>query len=1114
MTIDLSVNRATLTASQEVATQLNGNNISINAGHDLTTQGAQVVAIGALAAVAGHDLNIGTANASASASDEHQKSASGILSGKTTQTDDASSYSRQIGSTFSGNTTQLTAGNNATLTGSDVVSTQGTQVTAANDLNIIAATDTSTESHYKKETTSGVFSGGGLGVTVGSKMQSTDQAHTTATASGSTVGATNGNVTLTAGQTASTVIAPQGDVAISAKQVDISAGVNTEQNTQETKSKQQGVTVQITNPVVSAVQTVMSMQEAKSKTKNGRSKLLADAASALAVANAAAQTSAAAPAGGIDLAASIGASSSQSTTVQNGTSAASSTVAAGGTTTITATGAGKDSNLAIVGSEVSGNNVSLTADNQINLLGQRNNNEEHSSNKSSSASVGFSVGSSGWRFNASASGSRGKGDGSDSDVTNTHVTANNQLAMASGGDTTIKGATASGKQVTANVSGNLNVESLQDSSQYKSQQQSLGGSISAGTGFSGSINASHSKVDGNYVSVIEQSGINAGDGGFQVNVNGNTDLKGGKIASSDKAVQDGKNTFQTASLTTSDIQNQSNYKAESQSFSAGGGYAGGNTALSGTGIGFANESGSAASTTISGISGIAGDKSVRSDKDSSNALAKTWNGKELPQDVAAQAQIMETFGKQAALSVGTYATSKLNALKNQIKVETDPAKKAELQSEAKNWDEGGAYRTALHAAAGALGGGLAGAAGATASAVAMPAIAAQIDKLDVPNAIKQALAQVAAAALGVAVGGTAGVSSAVSVEANNRQLHPKEIQWIKDNAAHYAQQRGITPAEAEKELAEQAYRQDQNGAAGTWDANASAFLKQAYGTLLPPDPNCPSCGPGYMFQATAAQKADVNMYANQLPQTAAFYIKNGLQIPTAQQAADATKRSNDIRDTVGKATIGAAAVAAGTTLPPILSLCLSNPVVCNQLAITGGEIAAGDALGPASLAIGGVAAGKMGLKSVQSAEQANAKMIRDGMDAAWAKGTPVITADLTPGTRVRMVLSEVQYKEYEETKRLPIGGWATFDNVASQATAKQDLALLNKFKPDTKYVMELEVVKPITADIGYVGKMTEPTGQLLQGGRTQAAFDWSGITNRSEYLKLVAKPVLLPVLSK
>lgn len=100
--------------------------------------------------------------------------------------------------------------------------------------------------------------------------------------------------------------------------------------------------------------------------------------------------------------------------------------------------------------------------------------------------------------------------------------------------------------------------------------------------------------------------------------------------------------------------------------------------------------------------------------------------------------------------------------------------------------------------------------------------------------------------------------------------------------------------------------------------------------------------------------------------------------------------------------MGAAALAVVTTLPPALSFCLSNPVACSQIAIAGGEIATGDALGPAGLAIGGVAAGKMGLKSMQSAEQSNAQMVlseahkvTDVMSVwsngeTWAYGWPVL----------------------------------------------------------------------------------------------------------------------------
>ncbi|WP_261797273.1 hypothetical protein, partial [Ralstonia sp. TCR112] len=63
---------------------------------------------------------------------------------------------------------------------------------------------------------------------------------------------------------------------------------------------------------------------------------------------------------------------------------------------------------------------------------------------------------------------------------------------------------------------------------------------------SGSV--SQGKLNSDYAAVGEQSGIRTGDGGFQIDVKGNTDFKGGVIASSDRAVQDGVN---TAAISTS-----------------------------------------------------------------------------------------------------------------------------------------------------------------------------------------------------------------------------------------------------------------------------------------------------------------------------------------------------------------------------------------------------------------------------------------------------------------------------------------------------------------------------------------------------------------------------------
>jgi len=156
------------------------------------------VAEGALSATAGRDVRIETANESGSARDEHQHSSGGLLTATSVKTDDSSRYSRNVGSTFSGNTVAVRAGNDVNITGSDVVSTQGTAPAAGNNVNIVAATDSSTHRNFRQETKSGVM-GAGFGVTVGSRVQSHDVDGQGQTAAASTVGSVQGNVSIAAG---------------------------------------------------------------------------------------------------------------------------------------------------------------------------------------------------------------------------------------------------------------------------------------------------------------------------------------------------------------------------------------------------------------------------------------------------------------------------------------------------------------------------------------------------------------------------------------------------------------------------------------------------------------------------------------------------------------------------------------------------------------------------------------------------------------------------------------------------------------------------------------------------------------------------------------------------
>lgn len=67
--------------------------------------------------------------------------------------------------------------------------------------------------------------------------------------------------------------------------------------------------------------------------------------------------------------------------------------------------------------------------------------------------------------------------------------------------------------------------------------------------------------------------------------------------------------------------------------------------------------------------------------------------------------------------------------------------------------------------------------------------------------------EVTSASMGAVVGGIQGAGTGLAVDTNNRQLHPKEVDWIKQNAKRFAQQQGISEQEAERRLAQQAFRE-------------------------------------------------------------------------------------------------------------------------------------------------------------------------------------------------------------------------------------------------------------------------------------------------------------------
>ncbi|WP_412548626.1 hemagglutinin repeat-containing protein [Pseudomonas sp. MWU13-2105] len=554
--------------------------LGLRAGNDLNTRAAEVSsAAGAVTASAVRDINIEAGERFNSADEAHKfKGSNGLFSSKTTTTRDTVSQTSALSSTLSGEQTVVQAGRDMTINGSNVVSTSGTVLAAGNDMKVQAATEHLSEQHVRDVKTSGLFSGGAIAVTVGSQQQMDDNRNRESTAAASNIGATDGNVQIDAGgqyrQVGSNVTAPKGDVSIRASEVNILEARNLTQQQQENRFKQSGMTITVTNPVVSAVQTAQRMKKASDHTDDKRMKTLAALSTVFAASDAYTQVMAdPASMGGINISISLGASKNQSNSEQNGNTAAGSTVAAGGDVSIVSSGGARSNDLTVQGSQVTaGRDALLKADGNILLVGAQNTMEQHSTNKGSNASIGIGISFGGTKngisFNASASQSRGNADGNDLVWSNTHIDAGNQVSLVSGKDTNVRGAVVSANTVKAEVGGNLNIESQQDTSTFASEQKSMGAGISlcippicAGMS-SASFSSSNTKQKSNFASVIEQSGIRAGDGGFDITVNGNTDLKGALIASSDKAIAEGNNRLITDTLTVADIHNVSEASAK------------------------------------------------------------------------------------------------------------------------------------------------------------------------------------------------------------------------------------------------------------------------------------------------------------------------------------------------------------------------------------------------------------------------------------------------------------------------------------------------------------------------------------------------------------------------
>ena len=723
--------------TRAVGSELTGREISVIAGRDVLVAGGNMRSEADTFLQAGRDIDVTTVQQHSSQSSSKQSSRLslshyGLLTHSQKKQSAQQGNAESVGSYISADNLIINSGRDAQIQGSTLIAEQDMSITAGRDLRVGSAENTG---HYASSSSSKKI--GGIGSwwqpAVGQVKLKKQAQGETIQQSSSQLASLTGNIMLKAGenyqQTASQVVAIEGDVDIQAQQVTIEADYDQFKHREKQSASRTAIGGAVSVPVLDSVQSMQQVGRAMSRTEDSRMQALG--AATLAMQSKTAYEGAKALVNkdptGVKFSVSLGSQKSKSQSAQQSRSVVASSVVAGGDVHIQASGSSA-SDIQIIGSTVSaGRDIDLLASRNILLAAAKNTSEHNSKNSGSgwSAGVGLSIGGSqtGFTLDLAANQFQGKSNGNDSLWSNAQLEAGRQVNLESGQATVLKGAVIKGEHVTAQVGGDLILESLQDTSTYKSKSSSS--SVGAGlcippfcagaSTASGSYN--NSKVKGDYASVSEQTGIQAGDGGFQLKVQGHTDLTGSVIASSELAVENNLNRLETGTLAARDIENYSKYKASAASVSGGYNFGIGAVnkeivskmtedkkniaALSGSGA--SQLKGSERSTTRSGISGgtivitdleaqrkrtgqAADDLLAILERDTrtgegSGGLSKNWDGAKLAQQVQANAQIMTAFSQQAGLNISAYVEQKRKELREQINNTNDPEQKRQLEQE-------------------------------------------------------------------------------------------------------------------------------------------------------------------------------------------------------------------------------------------------------------------------------------------------------------------------------------------------------------------------------------------------------------------------------------------------
>ena len=569
----------------EVGTSLDAKGgVAVQAGQDINARAAYINSDdGTVAMAAGRDINLTTGREIAVDDFGLKHKESGLLSSSTTTIRTHDDHQTVLGTTITGKEVQMGAVQDVNMTAAavagqnDVTVAAGRNVTTTSDMQYDKATA------YTKVKSSGVL-GAGLGIMIGTQKMQDNYEGEFKTQIGTTIGSSEGSVTIAAGDTAhltTTDIIGKTGIDIAAQDIILDGKQNEAHERQTHEESLSGLTISLSSPVITAAEGVRSTIRT-AQTRDNKTLQALEAYEGGKTLNDQIHAMKQGGIGSVGIHVGIGSSSFKQEYQNDTVTYAGGTLASEGNITIAA--GSEDTakgNINAIGETIQGQNVTLAASHDIDLGAGTNTQTITDNYSSKGSSLGMTI-TGGAISGVDASFSKVKDEGTTETTTHTGttVTASDTLTMQSGNDTTITGSQVGGKTVKVDVGGNLNISSLQDTETYRGDSSSMGGGISVSmssgskkdwlddsfrkydstpyvpgtTG--GSAFLGKGSMDSDYASVTQQAGIYAGEGGFTVHVEDNTRLTGSLL---DSTASEDKNSLTTGTLTMEDMGNKAEY---------------------------------------------------------------------------------------------------------------------------------------------------------------------------------------------------------------------------------------------------------------------------------------------------------------------------------------------------------------------------------------------------------------------------------------------------------------------------------------------------------------------------------------------------------------------------